>query len=180
MNFPLCEIVNNSSLDQDDQLLIFVSFPNLKTKKLRICSSNPISVVFQLFPQGNKTVFYQGEIIEHSESFLDFGMSNNDRIVVIPTENLDFKNEVFWRNATKRDIETKKQIQIIQDPFLRNLFSRQQDLQLFKVEQKPISSRKIIANFQFLKNIQPNDYIPTFSDFPSGTKPSEESLPILW
>jgi hypothetical protein len=58
-------------------------------------------------------------------------MSDNDRIVVFSTENLDYKNELFWRNATKIDSETKQQIQMIQDPLFRVQFSRQQDLKMF-------------------------------------------------
>jgi hypothetical protein len=41
-------------------------------------------------------------------------MSDNDRIVVFPTENLDFKKGLFWKNAIKINSEIKQQIQMIQ------------------------------------------------------------------
>jgi hypothetical protein len=72
MNLTLNQVVKSSKLDEDNKLIIYVTFPLMKTKKIHIRSSDPISVVFQLFPKGNKTVFYQGDIIEHSGSFSDF------------------------------------------------------------------------------------------------------------
>jgi hypothetical protein len=180
MSSTLKQTVERLQLDQNDKLIIFVTFPMMKTKKIQIRSSNPISVVFQLFPKGDKTVFYRGGIIEHSESFSNFGMSDNDRIVIVPTENLDFKNELFWRNATKIDTETKQKIQILQDPLLRDQFSRQQDLQMLRTENRSVYFRETVKNFQTWKRIQPNDHFPTFLNFSSNTKPSEDSLPVLW
>jgi hypothetical protein len=136
MNSALNQTVEDPKFNQNDKLIIYLTFPNMKTKKIQIRSSNPISAVFQLFPKGDKTVFYQGEIIEHSKSFSNFGMSDDDRIVVFSTESLDFNNGLFWRKATKVDPETKQHIQIIQDPLLRNQFSGQQDLQMLQAENK--------------------------------------------
>jgi hypothetical protein len=53
--------------------------------ELLVSSSDSISVIFQLFPKEARQFFHQSDIIEHSESFSDFGMNDNDRIVVFPT-----------------------------------------------------------------------------------------------
>jgi hypothetical protein len=69
---------------------------------------------------------------------------------------------------------------MIQDPLFRVQFSRQQDLKMFWAEQTSSFFRNIATNFQIWERIQPNDHTPTFSKFSSETKPSEDTLPILW
>jgi hypothetical protein len=114
--------------NQFNKMQVIVTSPNTITKKVRYLSSDPLSVLFKLFPFGNKTVFYQGEIINSSSSFEYYGISDLDRIAILNHDQMSFNTEEFWKKATKRDIDNKAIWEASQEPSLKREISRYQDL----------------------------------------------------
>lgn len=168
------------SQNENDQIFIYVSFPNMSTKKVIVSSSDSISILFQKFPNGNNTVFYQGEIIQSFNSFEKYGITNNDRIVIIPNQQISFNAEQFWRKATKRDIETKTQIESFHDPKMKLILSQQNDLLFSKIENNCQSYKKLVHNLQFLTRESTKEETPTVLNWNKTEIPNESSLPIIW
>jgi hypothetical protein len=162
------------------KISVYITFPNMPTKKVNVNSSDPISVLFQIFPNGNKTVFYQGEIIQSLNSFDKYGITNNDRIVIIPNQQISFNTEQFWRKATKRDFETKTQIESLQDPKMKLIISQQNDLLLTKFENNIKSYKLLISNLQNLTSESTKEEISTVLNWKKTESPNEISLPIIW
>jgi hypothetical protein len=119
---------------QTNQISIYITFPNNATKKVKVNATKPISILFSIFPNGDKTIFYQGEIIQPSNSFEKYEMTNNDRIAIVPNQQISFDSEQFWRKATKRDIETKTEFTSFNDPKMKLMIYRQSDLIFSKIE----------------------------------------------
>jgi hypothetical protein len=130
-----------------NKMQVIVTSPNTIAKKVRVLSSDPISVLFKLFPFGNKTVFYQGEIINTSSSFEYYGISDYDRIAVLNHDQMSLDTEEFWKKATKRDIDNKTIWEASQEPFLKREISRHQDLCFQKIENHSKNYQNLIQNF---------------------------------
>jgi hypothetical protein len=87
---------------QQQNIMIFVTFPNICARKVNISSSESIEVLFQFLPSGKKIVFYRGEIIDSSHSFQQYQISNYDRIAIIHEDQMSFQTEQFWRKTTQQ------------------------------------------------------------------------------
>lgn len=139
----------NEELEQK-KIMVIVTFPNVNTKKIRICISYPISTLFQTLPIGNKTIFYQGKIIQSEMTFEDYGMTDYDRIAVFPSDQMNFKAEQFWRKATKNDIENKSQILTLTNPLMKKDIAFKHDLYMSRIENNSTIYRNFIRHFQIL------------------------------
>jgi hypothetical protein len=166
--------------DQTNQISIYLSFPSMPTKKVNINTSKPISVLFSLFPNGDKTIFYHGEMIQSSNSFEKYGITNNDRIAIVPNQQISFNSEQFWRKATKRDLETKTELPLFNDPKMKLMVSRQTDLIFSKTENNSKSYQKLICNMNFLINESNKENSITFLNWNKCEIPNETSLPKIW
>jgi hypothetical protein len=162
------------------KVVIFVSCPNHALKKVMACIYDPISVLFHILPIGQKTLFYQGNILQSYKTFEDYGVSDNDRIVIIPTEEITFTTEQFWRNVSKSDIDRKPEIEAIQNPLMKNSIAFQQDLVLFGIESNRQSNRRLIHNFLFLSNESSRTERSTCLNFEKTEHPNENPLPMIW
>lgn len=181
--------MKTSFQDKKDQLLqqisislirVFVTFPNYSTKKFKVNQFKPISKLFQFYPEGKKTVFFNGRILQDSKNFYSFGIGDLDRIAIVPSEQLSFSCETFWRKATQRDDETKENLYSVNDPKIKHQYSRLQDIKLQKIENSSKAMRMLLTKYQYLfdSSIENN----TTTNFPSFQQdsPSETSLPVLW
>jgi hypothetical protein len=113
-------------------------------------SSDPLSVLFKLLPFGNKTVFYQGEIINSSSSFENYRISDLDRIAILNHDQMPLNTEEFWENATKRDIDNKAIWETSQESLLKRKISRHQDLCFRQIENHPRSYQDLLKKFNFI------------------------------
>jgi hypothetical protein len=100
---------------QQQEILIFVTFPNMSARKVKISSSESINVLFKILPSGKKIAFYHGEIINSADSFQHYGISDYDRIAIIHENQLSFKTEQFWKKTTQRDYENKRIIKAFEN-----------------------------------------------------------------
>jgi hypothetical protein len=147
---------------------------------VRISIYDSISVLFHFLQFGQKTVFYQGNIIQLPKTFENYGITDNDRIVILPTNQITLATEQFWRKTTKQDIENKNQIDAFQNPFMKNHIAHQQDLIMSKIENQTEFYRKIIQNFQFLSNEPTLVQTRTNLNWAEKENPNDSSLPIIW
>jgi archaellum component FlaF (FlaF/FlaG flagellin family) len=175
----MAKIANESSIHecQTNQILIYATFPNMPTKKVKVNSSNPISVLFQY---GNKTIFYQGEIIKHSNSFEKYGITNYDRIAIVPNQQISFNSEQFWRKSKKIDLEAKTELLSLNDSKMKFMISRKHDLIFFKIENDSKSYQKLICNMKFLIDESTKDENSTNLNWNRREFPNEASLPKVW
>lgn len=178
----MTKIVKQSIQEEYEQkrIIIYITFPNLVAKKLRVCIEYPISILFQIHPIGEKTFFYQGIIIRSDLTFQNYGITDNDRIAILPTDQMTLKTEQFWRKATKRDIENKYQMAGFQNPLLKNDIAYHQDLKITRIENNSRCFRKLIRNYQFLTNETNESDNSTYLECEKKENPSESSLPKLW
>jgi hypothetical protein len=68
-------------------------------KKLRIKSSSPISILFQLFPNNEQIFFYNEKLVSPFQTFAELGISNGDRIPSTP-KNKCIIEKNFWRKIS--------------------------------------------------------------------------------
>jgi hypothetical protein len=135
-----------------NKMQVIVTSPNSIARKVRVLSSDPISILFKFLPSGNKTVFYQGEIINSSSSFQNYGILDLDRIAILNHDQISFDTEEFWKKATKRDIDNKGIWVTSQEPFLKREISRHQDLCFQKIENHYKSYQCFLKKFHFIIN----------------------------
>jgi hypothetical protein len=178
------DISTTSQLDsQDDEILIFISFHTFSMKKILINRDKKISSIFNLFPKGEKIVFFQGQIINQDFCFSEYKFENNDRIVIVLKEHLDLNSQIYWTTMTKADEEKKFRIsKLKRDPIMNKLCARFQDLIAFQVENQRKSFMKIIQNYEHLNKSQSlfNKSETNFDFLQNCNEPNTETLPILW
>jgi hypothetical protein len=163
-----------------NQISIYLTFPNMSTKKVKVNSSFPISVIFSILPNGNKIIFYQGEIIQSSSSFDKYRITDNDRIVIIPTQQVSFETEQFWIKATKHDIEVKSEISSLNDSKMKFVKYLQNDRVFFIMENNSRSYQRIIQNMKILSNKSNHADHNTTINWNKSEFPNETSLPNIW
>jgi hypothetical protein len=153
---------------------------NCSTKRLRIKSSSSISILFQLFPDNNQIFFYNENIVSHSKSFEELGISNGDRITSIPKTNTSFEEETFWRKISKSDPNENNYFSDFYNEQTAKVFRRMKDLSQFQTESSTKLFRNVIHNFQFVQNHEQNIIFSTNLNFGLSVKPSSNPLPTLW
>jgi hypothetical protein len=89
------------------KIIIFVTFPKFVAKKIKVDPSYSISIIFQVLPKGEKTIFCQGQIINQTKTFLDYQITDNDRLAVISSIQNEIKNEIFWKKQLNLIIKQK-------------------------------------------------------------------------
>jgi hypothetical protein len=178
----MTKIVNKFTQDEYEQkrIMIYLTFSNFVVDKVCVCLYDPIAVLFQILPVGEKTIFYQGRMIQSYLTFENCGITDNDRIVILSTNQMTLTTEQFWRKATKRDFEDKEQMNMFQNPLLKNDFSRQQDIRFNRIENKGSSFRSLVRNFLFLTKETNETESGTYLNFEKKENPSESSFPTLW
>jgi hypothetical protein len=105
----MVEIVRQSISDKFEQkrVIIFVSFLNLSVKMVRVSIYDSISVLFHFLPFGQKTVFYQGNNIQSHKTFENYGITDNDRIIIFPTNQMTLATEQFWKKQQSKLLKIK-------------------------------------------------------------------------
>jgi hypothetical protein len=168
---------------QDDKILIFVSFQTFPMKKILINKDKKISSIFGLFPNGDKIVFFHGQIISQDFCFSEYKFENNDRIAIVLKEHLDLNSQIYWTTITKADEEKKFQISKLKnDPIMKKLCAISQDLVAFKVENQLKPFMKMIQNYEHLNKSQSlfNKSETNLDFLQNCNEPNTETLPILW
>jgi hypothetical protein len=165
---------------QPQKIIIFLTFPNILAKRVKVFSSDPIDILFQFLPSGKKIVFYQGEIIQSYDSFQNYDISDYDRIAIINEDQMSFQTEQFWKTATLKDYENKIILKASQDPTIEREISRQQDLVFTRIENHQRCFLNTIKNFRFLTDESRTNEYSTCLDWEKKEKPNGKSLPKLW
>jgi hypothetical protein len=162
------------------KVIIFVSYLNVVVRKFSVCLDDPISVLFHFLPIGQKTIFYQGNIIQSYKTFKNYGITDNDRIVILPTQGMTLTTEQFWRKVTKRDIDNKPEIEAVQNPLMMNSIACRQDLLMFRIENHEQCYRRLIQNFRFLSNESKGTENATNLNWEETEHPNKNPLPMIW
>jgi hypothetical protein len=147
--------------------------------KVHVLKNAPISTLFSLLPNGRKTVFFDGLVIDHHKTFSELGIESFSRFVILDGENISSNQMCFWKKVTLRDDESREQFQLIGDMMLKKEFSRICDLKLMHLENRSYHIKRMIKNNSVF-NVEQNEEqsISTIKDFErtmNGTP-----LPILW
>jgi hypothetical protein len=79
-----------------------------------------------------KFIFFNGDVVNQNHSFREYGISNGDRIVIIPVEQMNLNVETFWRRTTRNSSNDKERLAGIHDRQIQFLFAKNNDLVLFK------------------------------------------------
>lgn len=149
-------------------LAICICAPNSQGKKVGVVPTDPLFILNPLFPGDQKVYFYNGDVLNSHCSFQDYGISNGDRIVTVPFEQMNLSTEIFWRNATRNSSNYKERSNGLHDEQTKFLNAKNNDLVLFKAESKPISNRRLMKNLMFLNDDQSSSFLKTdLSFFPS-------------
>jgi hypothetical protein len=171
---------NYISENQNQKILIFVTFPNMIPRKVKVSSSNSIDTLFQFLPNGKKVVFYHGNIIYSSHTFNKYGISDYDRIAIIQEDQISIETEQFWKKATRKDFENKRIFEAFQDPKVQRTISCQQDRAMIQIENSHRSYQNSINTMQFLTTDTYNNEFSTCINWNKTDKPIEITLPKLW
>jgi hypothetical protein len=70
-------------------------FYKLSRKKVSVIPTDPLYVVNPIFPGYKKVYFNHGEILDPNKSFNYYGVTNGDRIVTVPIEQMSINTELF-------------------------------------------------------------------------------------
>jgi hypothetical protein len=163
-----------------DSIIIYICAPSFQFRKVAIVPTDPLYVVNPIFPGDRKVYFYNGNILNPNRSFSNYNISNGDRIVTVPIEQMNLNLETFWRKTTRNSANNKERFNLFHDQQTKYLFARNNDLVLFKAENRPISNQHLTKNLLFLIDDKSSTYFKTalVLEFPKVI--SEEPLPILW
>jgi hypothetical protein len=163
-----------------DSLIIYACSPSNQGRKVAVVPTDPLYVLNPIFPGDQKVYFFNGNVLNQNHSFRDYDISNGDRIVTVPVEQMNLNVEVFWRKATRNSSNDKERFTGIHDRQTQVLFAKNNDLVLFKAESRPASNRRLMKNLMFL--INDKNYSVSKTNFSSflPEKISEAPLPILW
>jgi hypothetical protein len=161
-------------------IIIYVCSPSHQGRKVSVIPTDPLYVVNSISPGDQKEYFFNGDVLNPNHSFQDCGISNGDRIVTVPVEQMNFKVEVFWRKTTRNSVNDKERFTGIHDRRTKQLFARSNDLILFKAESRAASNRCLMRNLIFLTNDQCSTYFQTIIPADPPSHVSENSLPTLW
>jgi hypothetical protein len=161
-------------------IVIFVCAPSYQGRKVSVIPTDPLYVLNPIFPGDKKVYFYNGDILNPNLSFTDYGISNGDRIVIVPIEQMNIQTEEFWRKATRNSANDKEGFSGIHDKQSKQLFARKNDLILFKAESRATSNRRLMKNLMFLIDDKSSTYSKTIIPSNSSTDVSTDPLPILW
>jgi hypothetical protein len=161
-------------------IIIYVCSPSYQGRKVLVVPTDPLYVLNPIFPGDKKVYFYNGDILNPNHSFTDYGISNGNRIITIPFEQMNIQAEAFWKKATRNNANDKEEFSRIHDKQTKQLFARKNDLILFKAESRAISNRRLMKNLMFLIDDKSSTYSKTIIPSDSPTDVSANPLPILW
>jgi hypothetical protein len=180
MQSKTLQIQKSNGFVPKDSLIIYICAPSNQGRKVAVVPTDPLYVVNPIFPGEKKAYFFNGDILNSNRSFRDYGISNGDRIVTVPIEQMSLNAEAFWRKATRNSANDKDRLNLPHNRQTKYLFAKNNDLVLFKAESRPISNRRLMKNLMFLIDDKSSTYFKTnFTlDLPKGV--SEEPLPSLW
>jgi hypothetical protein len=117
------DILQNFNLS----LQIFISSPNNAARKFAVIPNDPLLILNSIFPGDKKVYFYNGQILEPKYSFNYYGITNEDRIVTVPFEQINFQSELFWRKVTKNSMNDQERFIITNDVEAKRFVSKNSD-----------------------------------------------------
>jgi hypothetical protein len=163
-----------------NSLIIYVCAPSSQGRKVAVVPTDPLYILNPIFSGDQKVYFFNGDVLNPNRSFIDCGISNGDRIVTVPVEQVSLDVEAFWRKATRNSSNDKDRLNGFHDHQTKFLFAKNNDLVLFKAESRPVSNRRLMKNLMFLINDQSSSFSKTNLSFFPAEKISETPLPTLW
>jgi hypothetical protein len=159
-------------------LILFVCAPSFQGKKVSVFPADPLYVLNPIFPGQKKVYFYNGELLNPNRSFFDCGLSNGNRIVTVPVEQMNLNVEAFWRKATKNSSTDKDRFSGCHNKATKLIFAKNNDLVLFKTESKPNSNRRLLKNLRFLIDDQSSTNCFTNFSYQASSDIPSECLPL--
>lgn len=178
MDSSSCHTQINENAKQ--KMIIIVISPTFGGKRIRVKPTARLSDLFRLFPYSNFAIFYQGLIQSPNKTFFECQVGEGDQIVIIPQETLNFENELIWKNLSKTDSHHKEMATKFIDLKSKFLFSRLNDLKLFKAESRAFSFRQLIRNLSLFTEGNSNNSFETKLDFPKLEAPNSTTLPLIF
>jgi hypothetical protein len=170
----------NRTLEIDaDSLTFFIRSPGIISRKVCTQKSNNVSVLFQLFGNAKKTIFFDGRVVDPSQTFESIGAENMSRFVMIDIKNLSFQQETFWKKATRSDRETIEKFQILNDPLCFRELTKITDLKMTRIEERKVGISMLTRmNWIMGQDSPPLDPIQSVTEYEN--KLNDTPLPTLW
>jgi hypothetical protein len=152
MNTPLIQDQSHSTLEEKDKIILSVFSSSFGGKTIRINSFDSVSILFQLLPSQKIDILYQGNFLNPQSTFLECGISQGERVILLDQNQLNLKSETFWKNLSKTESDLKHFVSIENDSKLKREFSRLTDMKLIKCESRRYSLNKFASQLSFLWN----------------------------
>jgi hypothetical protein len=166
-------------LQDQNSIIISLSTPQSKPKRVTVSKHETVSILLSLLPPGRKTIFSEGSVIDQNKSFHELGIKQFSRVVIINEDNLSFKQEMFWKRATKNDTELSEQHQNMKNSHARRDLSRMIDLKIIQIENNTKHKRRMIElNAMMKREESMEQQTNTVTEYEN--KINENPLPILW
>lgn len=172
------------SINHEKEMKIYVLQPFLHIIQIKLNANIPISTLNNLFPY-ESLFLYNGQILDSQKNFIEYKISDNGKIVMIPSFLLK-SNPSFiekWLKETKNRENFEFKINIRINKRNNNELARLKDLKLFKKEMRQKNMKKFNKKEKVLKyylNFLNDAKDKLKTDYVSLNSPSCSPLPILW
>jgi hypothetical protein len=166
-------------LKDQNTIIIFLTTPQSKSKRVTVSKYATVSILLSLLQPGRKTIFCEGSMIDQKKSFYELGIKQFSRVVVINEGNLSFKEEMFWKRATKNDTELLGQLQLMENLHVKRELDRMIDLKIMQIENNTKFARRMIElNWMMKREESVEQQTNTVTEYEN--KINKNPLPILW
>lgn len=180
MQTKIPQIQKSTNEISENSIMIYISSPNNQIRIAYVFLTDSIDILNSIFQGDQKVYFFNGNILNPHHSFGDCGISNGDRIVTVPVEQMNLNVEAFWRKATRNGADDKERLNGLNDCQTKFVFAKNNDLTFFKAESRPASNRRLMKTLMFLINDKSSTISNTNISFFPPEKISETPLPVLW
>jgi hypothetical protein len=166
------------SVAEPDRADLKICVPHQPVRFISARLSGPIHALQALWHTNPKRFIFNGIELREDRSFEFYGIRDGDSIVALPLEN---RASVYaanpWLNLT-RDADTfNESIRWMVDPATAAESARLRDLQLMRIERRPIAFIRLYAPARLEENCQVRPSSSTVLGLPPKS-PSVDALPL--
>lgn len=165
----------------DERMIIYVYQPFIRFKQIRINKKSPISALNIIYPKDSLYI-YGGQILDVSKSFVDYGIKEDNKIVLFPS-NMKERNPKFiekWLILTDNKEKFEETVNL--NKSYRYELARLRDIKNMKNELKGrnfYSTQSFKTAENYYKNNKEEEQLLNY-EYDSLNTPSIDPLPIIW
>jgi hypothetical protein len=179
MRSPTPQGQGETKFDQKDRIIIFVFSPAFTVRKANVSLFDPLLVLFPMADYQNNLIIYQGNTLHPKLSFIDCGIMQGDKIILLDQEQIDWTAEIFWKNVSKSESAMKR----FAFPKLYRIFKREiarlDDLKLVRSETRRFAFYNLVQQLSFLEDTSQKHCFKTNINY-EKTEPSTSPLPNIF